>query len=276
MPALPAASGFSTMDTSRLSPRQQEILDLITRDGAQQIDGLARRYGLTTQTMRRDINVLCELGHARRLHGGVDLPVLPQNISVSARAQLNSAAKRRIAAWIAGQIPDGATVFLGIGTTVHYVADALRSHSGLTVITNNVDVAQTLGTAPGVELHVTGGIWRANDRDVVGTDAIRFFEKFFATHAVVGAGGLHARNGVLDYSYAEAQVTNAIIENSRTRYLAADITKWRRDAAVRVMPFARFSAFVTDRLPDSDTAEALRDSGIDVVLCGPGEDVEAA
>lgn len=265
------------MDLSRLSPRQQEILDLIARDGAQQIDGLARRYGLTTQTIRRDINTLCELGHARRLHGGVDLPVMPQNISVSARAQLNSGAKRRIAAWIANQIPDGATLFLGIGTTVQYVADALRDHSGLTVVTNNVDVALTLGAAPSVELHLTGGVWRANDRDVVGSDAIRFFEKFYATHSVVGAGGLHPVSGVLDFSYNEAQVTNAIIENSRTRYLAADVSKWTRDAAVRVAPFAKLSAFVTDRLPEQPGAEgALRDSGLEVVLCGPAEDGKAA
>ena len=205
------------MDPSRLSPRQQEILDLVAHDGAQQIDDLARRYGLTTQTIRRDINTLCELGRARRRHGGVDLPVLPQNTSVSARAQLNSGAKRRIAAWIASQIPDRATVFLGIGTTVNHVAAALLHHDRLTVITNNVDVAQTLGGAPSIELHVTGGVWRAKDRDVIGSDAIRFFEKFYATYSVVGAGGLHSTSGVLDFSYAEAQITNAIIENSRTR-----------------------------------------------------------
>jgi DeoR family glycerol-3-phosphate regulon repressor len=264
------------MDRSHLSLRQQEILDLLARDGVQQIDDLARRYKLTTQTIRRDINTLCELGHARRLHGGVDIPVMPQNISVNARAHLNSAAKRRIAAWIAGQIPDGATVFLGIGTTVQHVADALRAHSGLTVITNNLDVAQTLGSAPGIELHVTGGVWRANDRDVIGSDAIRFFEKFYATYAVVGAGGLHAANGVLDFSYAEAQVTNAIIQNARTRYLAADMSKWRREAAVRVAPFAKLSAFVTDRLPDAEAEAALRESGLEVVLCGPAIEGRAA
>ena len=86
---------------------------------------------------------------------------------------------------------------------------------------------------------------------------------------MVGAGGLDVSTGVLDFSYAEAQVTSAIIENSRTRFLAADVSKWTRDAAVRVLPFAEFTAFVTDRLPNDATGAALRESGVDVVVCDP-------
>lgn len=256
------------MIDTRLSERQQDLLELIATSGAQQIDALAERYGLTTQSIRRDINVLCELGLARRLHGGVDLPVMPQNSSVSARAQLQSGAKRRIASQIAQEIPNGATVFLGIGTTVQATADALRGHADLTVVTNNLDVAVALSSAPGIELHVTGGLWRANDRDVVGLEAIRYFEKFHASHSVVGAGGLSPTDGALDFSYGEAQVTNAIIENSRIRYLAADATKWHRDAAVRVAPFSRFTCFVTDFVPaDAEIARSLAAGGMTIRTC---------
>ena len=251
-----------------LSQRQQELLELIASDGAQQIDDLAQRFGLTTQSIRRDINLLCELGLARRLHGGVDLPVLPQNSPVNARSRLQSVAKQHIAERIAGEIPDGSTVFLGIGTTVQATAVALRERHGLTAVTNNLDVALALGDVPNIELHVTGGLWRANDRDVVGLDSIRYFEKFHATHAVVGAGALNAATGALDFSHRDAQITSAILENSRMRYLAADVTKWDRAAAVRAAPFASFSAFVTDRLPDDPAArEALATSGIRVLVC---------
>ena len=251
-----------------LSQRQQELLELIASDGAQQIDDLAQRFGLTTQSIRRDINLLCELGLARRLHGGVDLPVLPQNSPVNARSRLQSVAKQHIAERIAGEIPDGSTVFLGIGTTVQATAVALRERHGLTAVTNNLDVALALGDVPNIELHVTGGLWRANDRDVVGLDSIRYFEKFHATHAVVGAGALIAATGALDFSHRDAQITSAILENSRMRYLAADVTKWDRAAAVRAAPFASFSAFVTDRLPDDPAArEALAASGIRVLVC---------
>lgn len=257
------------MGSPRLSPRQEDILTLIAADGAQQIDALARRYGLTTQSIRRDINVLCAQGLARRLHGGVDLPVIPQNSPVHARAGLQSAAKRRIGIRIADEIPNGSTVFLGIGTTVQATAEALREHSGLVVITNNLEVALTLGQSAGIELHLTGGMWRTDYRDVVGLDAIRYFEKFHATHSVVGAAGLSPATGALEFSHQDAQITSAIVENSRVRYLAADVTKWDRAAAVvRTAPFSSFSSFVTDRLPNDPAArDALAASGMQIVVC---------
>jgi DeoR family glycerol-3-phosphate regulon repressor len=250
----------------RLSERQNSILARISASGAQQIDQLALEYGLTSQSIRRDINALCALGLARRLHGGVDLPVLPQNTSIHARAGLHSSAKRQIAAAVAQDIPDGSTVFMGIGTTVRFAAEALRGHSDLTVITNNVDVALILGDLEGIELHLAGGVWRPNDRDVIGSDAIRYFEKFHATHAVVGAGGLHPVSGVLDFSYAEAQITNAILQNSRSRYLLADASKWQGLAAVRVAPFSEFTCFVTDTLP-AEHAGAANLNGVKLMVC---------
>ena len=258
------------MADPRLSERQNDILARISARGAQQIDKLALDYGLTTQSIRRDINVLCALGLARRLHGGVDLPVMPQNTPINARAGLNGQAKRLIAARIAEDIPNGSTVFMGIGTTVRFAAEALRGHAGLTVVTNNIDVALILGDVEGIELHLAGGVWRANDRDLVGPEAIRCFERFHATHAVVGAGGLHPTSGALDFSYDEAQITNAILQNARTRYLAADVSKWMRSAAVRVAPLSEFTYFVTDRLPPQpEPRQSLADSGVTVLVCAP-------
>ncbi|WSG99249.1 DeoR/GlpR family DNA-binding transcription regulator (plasmid) [Rhizobium johnstonii] len=251
-----------------ISSRQREILALIETEGVQYIEELARRYDLTTQTIRRDINALCDLGHARRFHGGVDLPVEGSNISLNARAQLNRRAKRLIAKRVASDIGADATVFLGIGSTVQFVAEALRDHQGLTVITNNIHVALSLCDAPSVEVHLTGGLLRHDDRDVVGTDVIRFVEKFYATYAIVGAGALSPLNGLMDFSYSEAQITNALLENSQTQILAADVSKWTRNAAVRVAPFSKLTCFYTDRLPgDAAATNALAESGLEVVTC---------
>lgn len=252
-----------------LSGRQRDILALIETEGAQYIDHLAARYAVTTQTIRRDINALCDLGYTRRFHGGVDAPVEVRNISINARSILNSGAKRRIAHRIATTIEPGATVFMGIGSTVQFVAEALRGHNGLRVVTNNIDVALALCNAPQIEVHMTGGLLRHNDRDVVGADSLLFFEKFYATYAVVGAGALDPEKGLLDFSYSEAQTTTTLIENSRTRFLAADHSKWTRDASVRVAPFSRITTFFTDLLPDDGlAAAALSAAGTDVIACG--------
>lgn len=252
-----------------LSNRQREILSLIETEGAQYIEQLAARYDVTTQTIRRDINALCDRGYARRFHGGVDRPVGARNISVNARAALNSQAKQKIARRIAAAIPAGSTVFMGIGSTVQFVAAALRDHQDLCVVTNNMDVALTLCEAPQVEVHMTGGLLRHDDRDVVGPDALHFFEKFYASHAVVGAGALDPDKGILDFSYSEAQITAKLVENARARFLAADVSKWSRDATVRVVPFSAITTFFTDVLPaDKAAAAALESAGIGVELCG--------
>lgn len=255
------------MGQDMLSGRQRDILALIETDGAQYIEELAARYDLTTQTIRRDINALCDLGFARRFHGGVSVPVEGGNISINARATLNSLAKQRIAKRIAASIEPGSTVFMGIGSTVQFVAKALREHQELTVITNNIDVALTLCEAPHIEVHMTGGLLRHNDRDVVGADVLRFFEKFYASYSIIGAGALHPDNGVLDFSYSEAQITAVLIENSRTPILAADVSKWTRDASVKVVPFSKLSYLFTDRLPGGAAADALAAAGTQIVLC---------
>jgi DeoR family glycerol-3-phosphate regulon repressor len=252
-----------------LSHRQREILSLIESEGAQYIEPLAARYDVTTQTIRRDINTLCDLGYARRFHGGVDVPVGARNISVNARAALNSAAKQRIARRVASAIPSGSTVFMGIGSTVQFVAAALREHQDLRVVTNNIDVALTLSEAPQVEVHMTGGLLRHNDRDVVGPDALNFFEKFYASHAVVGAGALDPEKGILDFSYSEAQLTQRLLENARLKFLVADVSKWSRDASVRVAPLGAVTHFFTDMLPaDGRAASIFESAGTDVELCG--------
>lgn len=260
------------MGQEGLSRRQRDILASLEAEGAQYIEHLATRYGKTTQTIRRDINALCDLGYARRFHGGVDLPVGSRNTSVNVRAALNRGAKQRIARRIASAIEPGSTVFMGIGSSVQFVASALREHEGLRVVTNNIDVALTLSEAPQVEVHVTGGLLRHDDRDVVGADAIRFFEKFYASYAVIGAGALDPAKGILDFSYSEAQITTTLIENSRQQFLAADVSKWTRDASVRVVPFSRIDSLFTDSLPDDNgaAARALEEAGIKLVLCGEG------
>jgi DeoR family glycerol-3-phosphate regulon repressor len=255
------------MGQAMLSGRQRDILALIETEGTQYIEDLASRYDLTTQTIRRDINALCDIGFARRIHGGVSVPVEGRNISINARASLNSLAKQRIARRIAAIIEPGSTVFMGIGSTVQCVAEALRDHDGLTVVTNNIDVALTLCEAPQIEVHMTGGLLRHNDRDVVGADVLRFLEKFYASYAVIGAGALHPSNGVLDFSYSEAQITAALIENSRMPILAADLSKWTRAASVKVVPFSKVRCLFTDQLPGYEAEQALAAAGTEVVFC---------
>lgn len=250
-----------------LSDRQAEIVALIAREGTQYIDDLARRYGLTTQTIRRDINALCDLGYARRFHGGVGAPVESRNTSTNERYKLNTGAKRAIARRVAADIPDGATVLMGIGTSVQFVAEALRERENLFVVTNNLDVVQALGHAHQIDLQLVGGHYLHNDRITVGPEALRAFAKFRATCCVVGAGGLHPEVGVLEFTQDEAEITHALLESAEQRFLVADHSKWHRPATIKATPFARLSRFYTDLWPPSGM-DASATLPVETVICG--------
>jgi len=234
-----------------INDRQNTILDWVRTTKSASIENLADHFNVTTQTIRRDINYLCELGMLRRVHGGVQLPSTSTNISMSARSSLNASAKKAIAAKVADYIKPDSSVFLGIGTTVDFVARALLNHTGLTVITNNFDAARTLSANPDISIMLSGGRLRPDDGDLVGPEAVAFFNNFMVDVGILGCGGLsHA--GLLDFQPEEVAMSRAILANSRRRILVADNSKWHRNALMKVADFNKIDAFFTDTLKGVD------------------------
>ena len=231
-----------------LNERQREIVELIKKSGLQSINDLAEQFGVATQTIRRDINALCDEGLARRVHGGVVPPSNPVNLNFRARQILNEDIKRDIGRVTASLIPSGTAVLLGIGTTVQYVAEALLDHTDMTIVTNNLEVASILCHAVSAEVHLVGGILRSDDRDVVGGETLRGFARFVADYSVTGAGALDEGHGILDFKPSDAEISQVILTQSRHRILVADHSKWAKNAKNRVAGFDRIDTFVTDQV----------------------------
>ena len=81
-----------------MNQRQQEILNLVQQQGFVSIDTLAQNFNVTPQTIRRDINALCEQQLLTRYHGGAGLSSSVENVEYAARQVLHLDAKRSIAA----------------------------------------------------------------------------------------------------------------------------------------------------------------------------------
>jgi len=215
------------------SERPHQILDRVRRSGELSIDALADEFEVTPQTIRRLVNQLCEEGLLRRVHGGVKAIPLTQNLEYESRQVLNLEAKRRIARTVARFIPDGSSLFMGLGTTPECVASALAGHRDLRVFTNSLNVASVLARHPDVDITIAGGALRRRDRDIIGDGAVAFFGRYKADFAVFGVGGLDEEGMLLDFEEGEVDARKAMVECCRTSILVADVSKFGRNATVR-------------------------------------------
>src|SRR5207344_841603 len=143
------------------NPRQALLLDEVRERGSVTVEALAERFGVTLQTVRRDVRLLADAGLLARFHGGVRVPSsTTENIAYRQRQQLNDAAKRCIARTVAAAVPNGCSLIINIGTTTEAIARELLHHKGLRVITNNLNVAAILSDNPECEVIVAGGVVR--------------------------------------------------------------------------------------------------------------------
>lgn len=237
--------------------RQQQILELVQKRGFMSIEALAEHFSITPQTIRRDINQLCDRELLQRYHGGAGLPSSVQNIAYQTRQVQALEEKRRIAQALARHIPDDASLFINIGTTTEEVAKALLSHRGLRVITNNLHVASIMSQNEGFEVIVAGGVVRPRDRGIVGETTIDFLGQFKVDFGIIGISGIDADGSLLDFDHREVRASRCIISNSRQVFLAADHGKFGRNAMVRLGNLSELDAFFTDRVPPPAICDLL-------------------
>ncbi|GGB56214.1 DeoR family transcriptional regulator [Tistrella bauzanensis] len=229
-----------------LSPRHAEIIQLAKDKGRILVEDLAGHFGVTPQTIRKDLNDLCERRLLTRIHGGALFPSGVQNMEYEARSLIASDEKLAIGRAAAEIIGDNASLFINIGTTTEAVSRALTGHSGLMVITNNINVANRMRVFPSIEVVIAGGVVRGADGGVVGEAAVDFIRQFRVDFAVIGVSAIDHDGALLDFDFREVKVAQAIIANARHVILVADSTKFERTAPVRIGHLSQVNTFITN------------------------------
>ena len=252
-----------------ITPRQSEILDRARTEGRVMVENLADAFGVTVQTIRRDLSDLCDARLLDRIHGGAVLPSGVTNIGYEDRRRLNAEAKDAIARACAAEIPNGASLFLNIGTTTEAVARALQGHSGLMVVTNNMNAAQILAGNPSCEVVLTGGALRRSDCGLVGDLAVQTIRAFKVDVAVIGASALDEEGDLLDFDIQEVRVSHAILQQARQAILVADQGKLTRAAPVRIGALADLDLWVTDRDPPAGLRALCVEAGTEIRVAPP-------
>ncbi|RMA41245.1 DeoR/GlpR family DNA-binding transcription regulator [Rhodophyticola porphyridii] len=251
-----------------LSFRQVEILEIAKRDGKVTVDSLARHFGVTLQTIRRDLTELGNAGQLDRVHGGAIISSGTTNVAYEERRSLHSEEKARIARLCATAIPDDCSVFLNIGTSTEAVASELLHHRNLMVVTNNINVAHILVAAEQCEVILTGGNLGRSDGGLLGPLTMDAVRRFKVDYAVIGCSALDQEGDLLDFDIQEVGVSQAIIAQARQSFLVADHWKFQRTAPVRIASLADLDAFFTDHPLPGQLAEKCRDWGVEVHVTG--------
>ena len=255
-----------------LAPRHTLLLDVVRAHGPQTIESLAERFGVTLQTVRRDVQRLADAGLLSRFHGGVRLPgSTTENIAYRQRQAMESEAKARIARAIAQRVPNGCSLILNIGTTIEAVAHELLRHQGLRVITNNLHIAALLSTNPDCEVIVAGGVVRAADQGIVGEATVDFMRQFKVDIGLIGISGIEADGTLRDFDYREVKVARTIIGQSREVWLAADHSKFHRAAMVELARLDEVDVLFTDATPPPPFAELMAQGGVECVVAGQAD-----
>ena len=247
-----------------LTPRQADIVELARTEGRVGVDSLAERFNVTPQTIRKDLNDLCERGVLQRFHGGAMLGSGTANFAYEARRKLATEEKRRIGVKAAALSPDGASLLINIGTTTEQVSVALRGKQGLLAITNNIHVINILQGCEQIEVIVAGGVVRHADGGIIGEAAVDFIRQFKVDYAVIGTSAIDEDGTLLDFDYREVTVARAIMECARKSILVADSMKFERTAPVRIGHISQIDYFVTDSPPPARLAEICRDQGVQI------------
>jgi len=251
--------------------RQEErlglILDRLSKKGTVGVAEFAAELGVSTASVRRDLEVLEEQHLLSRTHGGAVANSLAYELPLRYRGGRQKEEKRRIAAIAVSRIGDGA-VSLGLtgGTTTTEVARALATRTGLTIVTNALNIASDLAMRPNLKLIVTGGTARSESYELVGPMAEASLEGLHLDLAIVGADGISFEGGITTHHEVEAHTNRALIDHSRRSIVVADGSKVGHMAFARICPATRIDELITDASAPPEELQKLRDAGITVTI----------
>ncbi|WP_085904235.1 DeoR/GlpR family DNA-binding transcription regulator [Kiloniella majae] len=240
-----------------INNRQDQIIELVRERGYASIEMLAEKFGVSQQTIRRDIIYLSEKNLLQRHFGGAGLPAGIDGLAYPNRKVRNAREKAAIGREIAKQIPNGSSLFIDIGTTMEAVAEALVNHEGLRILTNHIGVVSILCEKTDFEIILPGGLVRNKDRAIAGETTTEFLKSFRVGYGIFGIGTITNDGQLLDYDYRDAQASRAALEISRHKFAAADHSKFNADAMMPFATAAEVDGIFTDTRPPKPIIEAL-------------------
>jgi len=247
--------------------RRQKIVDLLRSEGYLRSTDISLNFDVSDETARRDLSLLDEQGHLRRVRGGAILPDAIEETEPSRahREVADIKAKREIAVIARSFIENGQTVFFDVGTTVETAAAVLAPDFHGRVVTTSLHVGMILAASTNIEVEMIGGRVRPQEFTVHGSDALQSLSNYSADVAIIGCGGVTVDEGITDFTPGDIPLKRVMIEHSARSYVLADASKIGKVAVRHICPVSEVDAVITDASIDPSFIDPLRRANVEVL-----------
>ena len=253
------------MDRLTKKERHDHILRRLAADVAVQIAPLAADLGVTTETIRRDLDHLSERGLIARTYGGAAVRALAAEPGVVTRARAFVEERARIAARAVSLVSSGDVLMVDAGSTTSHFAEALaRRELAVTVITNSLGVCRFLGASETIQTVLCPGNFRATEDGVYGQETTAFLDKYHANFAFIGCGGFSARE-ITDADPNAVWIKRKMLARAKRGVLIADASKAGIEQYASVCDWGDVHTLITDAGPDDDILAALAARNTEIV-----------
>ena len=245
--------------------RLSDIIKMVRAEHKVTVSDLAKRYKVTTETIRRDLELLEKEGIVARTYGGaIAVQSAPVTSDYKVRAVKNAAAKAAIGKLAASLLPENGAVGCDSSTTVYEAIPYIRSRSSLTLLTNSVRILNDF-MYDKLRIISTGGILNSRTQSLEGELAVRMMENYYLDASIIGCHSLDLVNGIYEGSEAVVQYKNTLIDHSRKIILLADHTKFDHTSLIRSASFSMINTLVTDRRPSDEWMTCMEQENVKVL-----------
>ncbi len=250
----------------RKTHRALELLETLRRlGGSARTSHLADIMNVSEETIRRTVKKLSRDGTVSRAHGGVYLALEHSSSPIHLRIRDQADQKFKMAAILLGMVDDGSSLFLDVGSTTIFAAEALRAKKNLTIVTNSLSVAQILMNHNQNRVFVAGGELENTLGGTFGSATQKFVEKFTLDFAILSSIAIDEKRGFLLDNSLEAELAQTYISQARKSVMMADSTKIGQRAPIISCPPRDIDFFITDRPLQPNFARAMEKWEIQVI-----------